>query len=242
MKRLWFLFCGVGTLVVAVVAFANQDGVRGPGVSDKGIFSELDDRVTGILEPSGKALSKRNDMDGDGIPNQSDVLRGALKTAINGATYDSSYHRIDYPFGDVPRDRGCCVDVAIRALRNAGLDLQKEMHEDILRRPGAYAAIEKPNPNIDHRRVRNIRVYMEKYFTRMPHESGSAAPRASWQPGDIVLFDTLNAPGPDHIGVVSHNTGPSGYLTVVNNWAPGSVTKEMDLLDWCPVTHHFRMR
>ena len=45
--------------------------------------------------------------------------------------YDGSYERIPYPGGDVPISRGVCTDVVIRALRALGLDLQKEVHEDM---------------------------------------------------------------------------------------------------------------
>ena len=39
-----------------------------------------------------------------------------------------------YPDGDMPRDKGVCTDVVIRAVRNAGIDIQKELHEDIAER------------------------------------------------------------------------------------------------------------
>ena len=45
--------------------------------------------------------------------------------------YDPSYFRLDYPNGDVPADKGVCTDVIIRAYRKLGIDLQKEVHEDM---------------------------------------------------------------------------------------------------------------
>lgn len=47
-------------------------------------------------------------------------------------TYDPAYVQLDYPNGDLPRDRGVCCDVVIRAYRDAfGLDLQSLVHEDM---------------------------------------------------------------------------------------------------------------
>lgn len=45
--------------------------------------------------------------------------------------YDSSYFRIAYPNGDVPPGKGVCTDVVIRTYRKLGIDLQKEVHEDM---------------------------------------------------------------------------------------------------------------
>ncbi len=45
--------------------------------------------------------------------------------------YDPSCFSISYPNGDVPKDKGVCIDVVIRAYRKLGIDLQKEVHEDM---------------------------------------------------------------------------------------------------------------
>ncbi len=178
---------------------------------------------------------RKSDRDGDGIPNQVDILVGALKTDLNDAAYDGAYQPIAYPNGDVHRKKGVCTDVVIRAFRNAGIDLQQEIHRDILARPTAYAHISKPSTNIDHRRVKNMVIYMKKYFLTLPTD-------AAFLPGDVVLFDTLPKNGPDHIGIVADGLGPSGLLWVINNWTDGAVTDKMDLLSWVPVTHHFRFK
>ena len=182
-----------------------------------------------------------HDADGDGIPDQVDILAGALKCAINSASFDTGYVKIAYPMGDVARDKGCCTDVIIRALRNAGIDLQKDIYKDIKKRKKAYKHIKKPNTDIDHRRVRNMIVYMKKRFepitTKLEKEQ-----LASWLPGDIVYFDTMSKAGPDHVGIVSFNADENGIPMVIDNWYWGSTTKESDLLSWCPVTHHFRLK
>src|SRR6187549_537145 len=55
----------------------------------------------------------------------------ALDLTKQNVTYDPTYFSIPYPNGDVPNDRGVCTDVVIRAYRKVGIDLQKEVHEDM---------------------------------------------------------------------------------------------------------------
>jgi len=73
--------------------------------------------------------------------------------------YDPRYTVIAYPNGDVPADTGVCTDVLVRAFRNAGIDLQKEVHEDMRLNFAAYPGrwgLRAPDRNIDHRRVPNL--------------------------------------------------------------------------------------
>jgi uncharacterized protein YijF (DUF1287 family) len=179
------------------------------------------------------------DRDGDGIPDPLDVLLGAHKTALNGDRYDGRYELIAYPLGDVPRNIGVCTDVVIRALRNAGIDLQQAVHEDIRKAPKAYPSVSRPNPNIDHRRVKSLLPYFQRHL-----EAHAAAPNASdpYRPGDIVFMDTFpNRSGAEHIGIVSDQQNTAGVALIINNWTDGTVTTAMDLLGMVPVTHRFRV-
>lgn len=45
--------------------------------------------------------------------------------------YDGTYTQMKYPNGDVAKNKGVCTDVVIRAYRKLGVDLQKEVHEDM---------------------------------------------------------------------------------------------------------------
>jgi uncharacterized protein YijF (DUF1287 family) len=228
---------------LAVAAFAAGAVAEPKALRDKGIWPELDDRVVIVLPQWAKtafAASPGRDRDRDGIPDPLDVLRGAKKALLNAASYDTAYYAISYPNGDVPRDKEACSDVVIRALRNAGLDLQKEIAEDVRKRPKSYPGVSEQKTSIDHRRVRNQVVWFARYLTRLDTAVDASHPEA-WLPGDIALFDTLSKPGPDHIGIVSDAVGPSGLPLVINNWTFGSTTAEMDLLSFVPVTHHFRM-
>jgi uncharacterized protein YijF (DUF1287 family) len=80
--------------------------------------------------------------------------------------YDPSYFQLDYPNGDVPQDKGVCTDVVIRAYRKIGIDLQKEVHEDMKSNFSKYPKIwglTKPDKNIDHRRVPNLMTFFTRH-------------------------------------------------------------------------------
>jgi len=181
------------------------------------------------------------DRDRDDIPDPLDVLLGAKKTALEAGAYGGQYIQLAYPGGDVPRATGVCTDVVIRSLRNAGLDLQVEVHEDIREAPRAYPMVKgRGNTSIDHRRVKTIL----PWFRRHADERSAALddPADPLRPGDVIFLDTFpDKPGPDHIGVVSDALGESGHPLVINSWTDGYVTQEMDLLGWVPVTHRFRL-
>lgn len=180
------------------------------------------------------------DLDDDGIPDPLDVLIGAHKTALNADRYDGRYEPIAYPNGDVPREIGVCTDVVIRALRNAGFDLQRAVHEDIRARPRSYPMVQRANPSIDHRRVKSLLPYFARHFARRSARVDD--PADPLQPGDVVFMDTFpNRPGTEHVGIVADYEDASGRRLVINNWTDGTVTKPMELLSWVPVTDRFRL-
>lgn len=202
------------------------------------------DRLRYLRSPSAGCCAGRQirprDADGDGIPDPLDVLLGAKKTALNAAAYTQGYVRITYPGGDVPRTMGVCTDVVIRAVRNAGIDLQKALHDDIRRAPRAYPMVKgRGNPNIDHRRVSTLLPYFKRHWDRRSARLDD--PDDPLRPGDVIFMDTLARPGPDHIGILSDRIGDSGLPLVINNWTNGTVTTEMDLLSFVPVLYRFRL-
>ena len=123
--------------------------------------------------------------------------------------YDPGWSAIPYPGGDLPRNTGVCADVVIRAARDGlGLDLQKLVHDDMMKHFDAYPAREawrqtRPDSNIDHRRVLNL----QTYFERAGAERWVATGRV---PGDgfpmpLVVGDILSwilYSGQPHIGIV----------------------------------------
>jgi uncharacterized protein YijF (DUF1287 family) len=176
------------------------------------------------------------DRDADGIPDPLDVLVGGKKLLENGAAYTGAYYELDFPGGDPPRTAGSCADVLVRALRNAGLDLQVAVAADIRRRPRAYPMVKKPNRSIDHRRVRTLLPYFQAHFRAVGEDE-------PLRPGDVLFMDTIaTRSGPDHVGIVSDRRGEEGRPLVINNWTDGHQDAEMDLLGFVPVTHRFRLR
>lgn len=198
--------------------------------------ADLNGRLTPAAHVTAGTPAPFEDQDGDGIVNTLDVLVGAKKLCVNKARYVGEYRPLKYPGGDVPRTEGVCTDTLIRALRNAGWDLQRGVHEDTLRRPKAYPLGGKaPDANIDHRRIRMLLPWFQQNFVAVP--AGDP-----YLPGDIVLFDTFpNKPGADHAGIVSDRLASSGLPLVINNWDDGYTEGEMDLLPSVPVLHRFRV-
>ena len=180
------------------------------------------------------------DRDRDGIPDVLDVIIGAKKVALNGAAYGGDYISIKYPGGDVPRDQGVCTDVVVRALRNAGIDLQKELHEDIAAAPKAYPMVKHADSNIDQRRVKTILPWFQRHWAAHGTDPRTAAD--PFRAGDVLFMDTYpGRDGPEHVGIVSDRLGPSGFPLVVNNWTTGFQESEMDLLAFVPVLYRFRV-
>src|SRR3954451_10001316 len=125
--------------------------------------------------------------------------------------YDPAYVHLRYPGGDVPRERGVCSDVVVRAFRAAGVvDLQQAVHEDMAAHFGAYPkmwAMRGADANIDHRRVPNLMKFFERH-------GKSLGPSASYEPGDVVAWRLPG--GLYHVGVVSAARGTRDYLVVHN--------------------------
>ncbi len=211
----------VGGDPIALYAYPLSAGVR----------AQLQARA--VTEVRG-APARGEDRDGDGIVDRLDILRGAKKLLVNKAAYRERYVGLRYPGGDVPRTEGVCTDTVVRALRNAGIDLQREVHEDLVAARRAYPMVDKVDPNINHRRVKTLIAWFKRHFTTLP--AGG-----DYQPGDIVFFDTFpQKAGAEHVGVVSDRRDRAGQLLVINNWTDGAVDAEMALLGAIPVTDHFR--
>ncbi len=170
------------------------------------------------------------------IEPSSDIVQAARSQLGQTLRYDPSYQAITYPMGDVPLDRGVCTDVVIRALRDArDLDLQELIHEDMKRHFDAYPkkwGLSAPDSNIDHRRVPNIRRYLE----RMGYELPVSSRGADYLPGDIVSSDVLGRP---HIMIVSDKKSFGGRPYVIHNIGAG--TQEEDVLFYYPLTGHYRI-
>ena len=173
-------------------------------------------------------------------PNSSPQLKLAIEGAIEqvGKTtgYDNSYQKIDYPNGDVPIETGVCSDVIVRAFRKAGIDLQKNVHEDMKDNFGAYPTrwgATAPDSSIDHRRVANLVTYLARRDKSLSTNGDSE----SFLPGDIVSWDL--GFGIEHIGmVVNVWYKPSQHYLIVHNIGAG--TRMEDVLFAWKITGHYR--
>ncbi len=151
--------------------------------------------------------------------------------------YDPKYRKLAYPGGDVPKETGVCTDVVIRALRGVGIDLQKDVHEDMDANFAKYPTKWKrtsPDANIDHRRVLNLMRYFER---REIVATGNPKSAESYRPGDIVAWDLGR--GILHIGVVSDTTA-KGIPRIIHNIGRGA--REEDILLEYTVVGHYRLK
>jgi uncharacterized protein YijF (DUF1287 family) len=151
--------------------------------------------------------------------------------------YDPAYRKLDYPGGDVPKKMGVCSDVVVRALREQGIDLHKEVHKDMKRDFAAYPqkwGLPKPDSNIDHRRVPNLMTY----FQRRGYSLTVNQKVENFAPGDIVVWDL--GKGVTHIGIVSDRRSTKGTPLVIHNIGNG--TQEEDVLLNFRIIGHYRLK
>lgn len=168
----------------------------------------------------------------------SKLSESALDLTNQHVVYDPSYYSIDYPNGDLPPDRGVCTDVIIRAYRKLGIDLQKEVHEDMKVNFAKYPDIwglAQPDRNIDHRRVPNLMIF----FSRNGKTEPITRKAEDYLPGDIVCWDLGG--GTTHIGIMVNRKSEDGIrYQVVHNIGAGQVLA--DCLFTYRIIGHYRYR
>src|ERR1700676_2052854 len=166
------------------------------------------------------------------------LVAAAIERTHHTVRYDPSYVRIPYPGGDVPEHTGVCTDEVIRVYRSLGVDLQKEVHEDMVQNFSAYPhkwnwLLSRPDSNIDHRRVPNLMVF----FQRKGQSLRVSDKLDDYSPGDLVTWDLGgNVP---HIGIVVDRRGPqTGRYMLVHNIGQGPKMEDV-LFNW-KITGHYR--
>ena len=162
------------------------------------------------------------------------LVAGAKRQIGQTLQYDSAYARLDYPGGDVPRIRGVCSDVVIRAYRDGlGIDLQKLVHEDMTAHFSAYPAnwgLARPDSNIDHRRVPNLATFFRRH-------GGKLGPDAAFQPGDLVT-QVVGGSLPHIVIVSAEKVRDMSRYKVIHNIGGGTVFA--DGLKAFPISGHYR--
>lgn len=167
------------------------------------------------------------DKDNDGIDDQTDILDGAKKYISMKPKYKSKYYNTGYPNDGY----GVCTDVVAFALKDAGYDLQSLVNEHILANKDLYA-IEVVDKNIDFRRVKNLKIYLDYNAISLTTDINDIE---KWQGGDIVVFK-------NHIGIVSDNRNRKGISFVIHHANPYQKYYEEDILEYHnDIVGHYRI-
>ena len=167
---------------------------------------------------------------------ESKLSAAAISIIDPNIDYDPTYFSIPYPNGDVPKGKGVCTDVVIRSYRKLGIDLQKEVHEDMVKNFTLYPNIKKwglhkTDTNIDHRRVPNLEIF----FGRKGKKLAVTNDANDYKTGELVTWIIGNKY--PHIGIVTNKKSPDGkHLMIVHNVGNGQVLEDC-LFSWKIVGH-----
>lgn len=214
-----WLACGICILAagVAVLVLCGRLGLL-----PERTYTAEDFGIERVVSPT--------DCNQNGVDDYTDILLGAREDARRHPRYHSAYYAGGYP----PEDEGVCTDVIWRAFARAGYSLKDLVDADIAANIEEYPRVEgRPDPNIDFRRVKNLRVYFERNATVLTNDPGEIS---QWQPGDIVIF------GESHIGIISDKRNRNGVPYLIHN--AGQLKREEDALQsyhrHTPITGHYR--
>ena len=170
----------------------------------------------------------------------SDEIKKLLESAVEQTSitrsYDPAYVVLKYPNGDVPMETGVCSDVVVRAFRRVGVDLQKEVHEDMRGNFSVYPkkwGLKSPDTNIDHRRVPNL----QTFFTRKGKSLPITDKPENYKPGDVVAWH-LDNKGTTHIGLVSNSWNEkTKRYSIIHNIGGGANLEDV-LFEWKIIGHY----
>ena len=166
------------------------------------------------------------------------LAQAAIERTAHEISYDGSYFKIPYPGGDIPAHLGVCTDVIIRTYRALGIDLQKEVHEDMKAHFNAYPklwGLKSTDTNIDHRRVPNL----QAFFTRKGQSLPVTQNPADYKTGDLVTWNLKTIGTLPHIGIVTDRRSRDGLRPlIVHNIGAGTTLE--DMLFSYTITGHYR--
>lgn len=164
------------------------------------------------------------------------LSNAAISIIDDKVIYTPDYVSIKYPNGDVPAKTGVCTDVVIRAYRKLGIDLQKEVHEDMKANFSKYPktwGLTKTDTNIDHRRVPNLEVFFERKGEILKVTENAS----DYKTGELVTW-MIKGKLP-HIGIVTHLKSEDGKRNlIVHNVGGGQVLQ--DCLFSYEIVGHYR--
>lgn len=168
-------------------------------------------------------------------PQLKQLLEAAVAQSKVTTGYDPSWVKIAYPNGDVPQETGVCSDVVVRAFRKTGIDLQKEVHEDMTRAWSVYPkrwGANGTDTSIDHRRVLNLMTYFDRQAKSLPITDD----RADYLPGDVIAWQLSE--GVEHIGILTnYRSETDQHYLIVHNIGAGARIEDV-LLSWKIIGHY----
>lgn len=192
-----------------------------------GHYGKQSDKNTGSSSQDIKIYHSNVDKDGDGIDDQTDILQSTKDYIATRPKYKSKYYQGGYPDDGY----GVCTDVVAAALKGAGYDLRDLVNEDIQEHPENYD-IASPDPNIDYRRVKNLKVWFANNTISCTLDLKDVN---AWQGGDIVIFK-------NHIGMVSDRRNKDGVPYVIHHYSSRQKNYEQDILEKRDdIAGHYRM-
>ena len=166
----------------------------------------------------------KTDKDQDGIDDQTDILKNAKKYVNSKPKYKSKYYESGYPNDEY----GVCTDVIAYALKNSGYDLMELINQDMIQNKNDYHA-ETIDKNIDFRRVKNIKLYLDKYAISLTTNLNKIN---EWQAGDIVVFE-------NHIAIVSDKRNKKGIPYIIHH--SKRPLYEEDAISLYKIVGHYRI-
>lgn len=163
------------------------------------------------------------DYDNDGIDDYTDIYLSALDYVKTKPKY--KYYNSVFPNDNF----GVCTDVVAFAFLNAGYNLRDLVDEDIRKNMELYN-IDKPDKNIDFRRVKNLKIFFDRTATTLTND-------VNWymdfQKGDIVVFDK-------HIAIISEKRNKKGIPYIIHN--SGNLKYVEDALTKYNIVGHYRWK
>ncbi len=181
------------------------------------------------LSPALQSVKKPNP-----TPNEK-LLAAAIEQVGITTEYDPAYAKLTFPNGDVPLKTGVCADVVVRSFRQVGIDLQKEINEDMKKSFAKYPqkwGAKSADASIDHRRVPNLMTWFERREKTQPLSTEAI----DYQPGDVVAWDL--GKGLTHIGLLSDvKTSDKNNYLIVHNIGAGAQLEDR-LFAWKIIGHY----
>jgi uncharacterized protein YijF (DUF1287 family) len=169
-------------------------------------------------------IKSKNDKNNNGVDDYTDIMLGARKFVESNPAYKSDYIVGGYP----PEGTGVCTDVVAKGFENAGYNLKDMVDKDIAENLSKYTTIKEPDPNIDYRRVKNLKIFFDRKAQSLPTSFDNPA---DWQAGDIVVFTT-------HIAVCSDRRNKDGIPYIIHHDTGGA--REANNIHDMPIVGHYR--